>query len=195
MFKKLSQKFATAISIDFFLPNYIRSPDIRNRYSYPLVRAYFSLLKMQKILVNMNSPMISFSYQIWFPLFLFFLYQILVQLSLHSHTLLMLSRFFHAMIHARFWAKSFHFSFPALQKKNSLQNLYRIIAYCAHFPYDYAKIFILSKTFVCIYYIKSIRIGSTNKTGRCAKVSRYLTQEEGWTFLLTVSSVNFVRDA
>jgi len=48
----------------------------------------------------------------------------------------------------------------------------------ALFPYDHVKIFVLSKTFVCIYYTKSIRIGSTNKTGWCAKVSHLTHRRE-----------------
>lgn len=61
-------------------------------------------------------------------------------------------------------------NFLDLQRRKALWKPRRFI-HCVialYFPYDYAKIFVLSKTFVCIYYTRSIRIGSTNKTGQCA---------------------------
>lgn len=97
-------------------------------------------------------------------IFLLFLYQIFlvpVAFSHASHTLMFLSchgtRVLLSLI-------SVNFSLPALQRKRTFESLARApLCIAAHFPYDYAKIFVLSKTFVCIYYTRSIRIGSTNK--------------------------------
>jgi len=65
---------------------------------------------------------------------------------------------------------SFNFSLPASRRKHAS----KVSPYArrAHLPYHYAKIFALSKIFECVYYTKSIYIGSTKKMGQYLAVSR-----------------------
>lgn len=74
---------------------------------------------------------------------------------------------------------------PALQKKNTPQKPRRTICVSRSLPVMITQKYLswAKHSYVSTYYTKSIRIGSTNKTGRCAKVSRRLTLE-GWAHLI-----------
>lgn len=74
---------------------------------------------------------------------------------------------------------------PASQKKNTPQKPRRTICVSRSLPVMITQKYLswAKHSYVSTYYTKSIRIGSTNKTGRCAKVSRRLTLE-GWAHLI-----------